>query len=83
YENNAYDLQNELLYRYPDLNLVTLIASVRDRQRLNQIYQIYKPEVVFHAAAHKHVPLMEVSPSEAIKNNVVGTLNCAELAHEH
>lgn len=83
YENNAYDLQNELLRQYPTLNLVTLIASVRDRGRLNQIYQTYQPEVVFHAAAHKHVPLMEVSPSEAIKNNVVGTLNCAELAHEH
>ncbi len=83
YENNAYDLQNELLYNYPGLNLVTLIASVRDRNRLNQIYEKYQPEVVFHAAAHKHVPLMEVSPSEAIKNNVVGTLNCAELAHDH
>lgn len=83
YENNAYDLQNELLRQYDDLNLVTLIASVRDRERLNQIYETYKPKVVFHAAAHKHVPLMEVSPSEAIKNNVVGTLNCAELAHEH
>ena len=83
YENNAYDLQNELLYNYSDLNLVTLIASVRDRNRLNQIYESYKPQVVFHAAAHKHVPLMEVSPSEAIKNNVLGTLNCAELAHEH
>ncbi|WP_317326664.1 nucleoside-diphosphate sugar epimerase/dehydratase [Turicibacter sanguinis] len=83
YENNAYDLQNELLYNYPGLNLMTLIASVRDRNRLNQIYEMYKPDVVFHAAAHKHVPLMEVSPSEAIKNNVVGTLNCSELAHEH
>ena len=83
YENNAYDLQNELLQQYPNINLVTLIASVRDRERLNQIYQTYQPNVVFHAAAHKHVPLMEVSPSEAIKNNVIGTLNCAELAHEH
>lgn len=83
YENNAYDLQNELLRQNPNLNLVTLIASVRDRIRLKQIYQTYQPHVVFHAAAHKHVPLMEVSPSEAIKNNVMGTLNCAELAHEH
>lgn len=83
YENNAYDLQNELLQQYPNINLVTLIASVRDRERLNQIYQTYQPNVVFHAAAHKHVPLMEVSPSEAIKNNVIGTLNTAELAHEH
>ncbi|MDO4924969.1 MAG: nucleoside-diphosphate sugar epimerase/dehydratase [Turicibacter sp.] len=83
YENNAYDLQNELLQQYPNLKLVTLIASVRDRHRLEEIYQTYQPNVVFHAAAHKHVPLMEVSPSEAIKNNVIGTLNCAELAHEH
>ena len=83
YENNAYDLQNELIRQYPDLNLVTLIASVRDRHRLEEIYQTYQPSVVFHAAAHKHVPLMEVSPSEAIKNNVLGTLNTAELASEY
>lgn len=83
YENNAYDLQNELMRQYPDLNLVTLIASVRDRHRLDEIYQTYQPNVVFHAAAHKHVPLMEVSPSEAIKNNVLGTLNTAELASEY
>ena len=83
YENNAYDLQNELLRQYPNLNLVTLIASVRDRHRLEEIYQTYQPNVVFHAAAHKHVPLMEVSPSEAIKNNVLGTLNTAELASEY
>ena len=83
YENNAYDLQNELVCQYPELNLVTLIASVRDRHRLDEIYQTYQPNVVFHAAAHKHVPLMEVSPSEAIKNNVVGTLNTAELASEY
>lgn len=83
YENNAYDLQNELIRQYPELNLVTLIASVRDRHRLDEIYQTYQPNVVFHAAAHKHVPLMEVSPSEAIKNNVLGTLNTAELASEY
>ncbi|MBP3907902.1 MAG: polysaccharide biosynthesis protein, partial [Turicibacter sp.] len=83
YENNAYDLQNELLRKYKTINLVTLIATVRDRQRLTEIYQTYRPDVVFHAAAHKHVPLMEVSPAEAIKNNVVGTLNCAELASEY
>ena len=83
YENNAYDLQNELLRQYPGLDFVTLIASVRDRHRLVEIYQTYRPDVVFHAAAHKHVPLMEVSPSEAIKNNVVGTLNTAELASEY
>ena len=83
YENNAYDLQNELLRQYPEINLVTLIASVRDRHRLDEIYETYQPNVVFHAAAHKHVPLMEVSPSEAIKNNVLGTLNTAELASEY
>lgn len=83
YENNAYDLQNELIRQYPELNLVTLIASVRNRHRLDEIYQTYQPNVVFHAAAHKHVPLMEVSPSEAIKNNVLGTLNTAELASEY
>lgn len=83
YENNAYDLQNELLRQYPNLNLVTLIASVRDRNRLKDIYAMYRPDAVFHAAAHKHVPLMEGSPAEAIKNNVVGTLHTAELASEY
>lgn len=83
YENNAYDIQNELKRTYPDLNLVTLIGSVRDRQRLRQVYTKYSPNVVFHAAAHKHVPLMEVSPEEAIKNNVVGTFNTAEFANSY
>lgn len=83
YENNAYDLQNELLRKYKDLNLKTLIGSVRDRKRLNNIFKEYRPQVVFHAAAHKHVPLMEDSPGEAIKNNVLGTLNTAELASEY
>ena len=83
YENNAYDIQNELKRTYPDLNLVTLIGSVRDRQRLRQIYTRYNPNVVFHAAAHKHVPLMEISPEEAIKNNVVGTFNTAEFANSY
>ena len=83
YENNAYDIQNELKRIYPDLNLVTLIGSVRDRQRLRQVYIKYNPNVVFHAAAHKHVPLMEVSPEEAIKNNVVGTFNTAEFANSY
>ena len=83
YENNAYDLQNELLRQYPNLNLETLIASVRDRNRLKDIYAMYRPDAVFHAAAHKHVPLMEGSPAEAIKNNVVGTLHTAELASEY
>ena len=81
YENNAYEIQNEIKRTYPDLDLVTLIGSVRDRQRLSQVYSKYKPNVVFHAAAHKHVPLMEVSPEEAIKNNVVGTFNTAEFAN--
>lgn len=81
YENNAYEIQQELVQEYGDsLNLVTLIASVRDYFRMNQIYERYKPDVVFHAAAHKHVPLMEDSPMEAIKNNVVGTFNVATLA---
>ena len=81
YENNAYDLQNELKYEYKEaLDLEVLIASVRDRSRLEQIFATYSPSVVFHAAAHKHVPLMEANPSEAIKNNVMGTLNVAECA---
>ena len=84
YENNAYEIQQELMMEYGDkLNLVTLIASVRDYFRMNQIYEKYQPQVVFHAAAHKHVPLMEVSPMEAIKNNIVGTFNVATLAQFH
>ncbi|MBE6847889.1 MAG: polysaccharide biosynthesis protein [Ruminococcus sp.] len=81
YENNAYDIQTELTMRYGDsLNLVTLIASVRDYHRMSQIFDRYRPDIVFHAAAHKHVPLMEYAPMEAIKNNVIGTLNVATLA---
>lgn len=81
YENNAYDIQQELRMEYGDkLNLVTLIASVRDYFRMNQIFKKYKPQVVFHAAAHKHVPLMEDNPMEAIKNNVIGTFNMGTLA---
>mgnify|MGYP000417514589 CR=1 FL=1 len=84
YENSAYDIQQELTMEYGDsLDLVTLIASVRDYYRMNQIFTKYKPQVVFHAAAHKHVPLMEVSPMEAIKNNIVGTFNTATLAQFH
>ena len=84
YENNAYEIQQELIMEYGDeLNLVTLIASVRDYYRMNQIFKTYKPDVVFHAAAHKHVPLMEDSPMEAIKNNVIGTFNVATLAQYH
>lgn len=84
YENNAYDIQQELTMEYGNsLNLVTLIASVRDYHRMNQIYSKYKPQIVFHAAAHKHVPLMETSPMEAIKNNVIGTFHVATLAQFH
>jgi FlaA1/EpsC-like NDP-sugar epimerase len=81
YENNAYEIQQEMVMEYGgSLNLVTLIASVRDYQRMNAIFKKYKPDVVFHAAAHKHVPLMEGSPMEAIKNNVAGTFNVAFLS---
>lgn len=81
YENNAYDLQNELVYTYKDrLDLEVLIGSCRDRERLREIFERYRPGVVFHAAAHKHVPLMEGNPSEAIKNNVFGTLNTCRRA---
>lgn len=84
YENNAYDIQQELIMEYGDeLNFVTLIASVRDYYRMNQIFNRFKPDIVFHAAAHKHVPLMENSPMEAIKNNVIGTFNTATLAQFH
>ena len=81
YENNAYDIQQELYLEYEDrLNLVTLIASVRDYKKMEQIFREYKPQVVFHAAAHKHVPLMETSPAEAVKNNIFGTWNMVTLA---
>ncbi len=80
YENNAYDLQMELNRDYPNLNIEVLIASVRDKKSLNDIFVKNKPNVVFHAAAHKHVPLMEACPKEAIKNNVFGTMNVAELS---
>ena len=80
YENNAYEIQNELKRNYPNLNLMTLIGSVRDKIRLEEVFNTYNPQVVFHAAAHKHVPLMEDSPAEAIKNNVVGTFNVANIA---
>ncbi len=82
YENNAYDLQNELLRKFPDLNLEVLIGSVRDKARLEAMFEVCRPHVVFHAAAHKHVPLMELSPGEAVKNNVFGTMNVAEAAHK-
>lgn len=80
YENNAYDIQQELKREYPNLNLETLIGSVRNTNRVNWVMQHYHPDVVFHAAAHKHVPLMEDSPNEAIKNNVMGTYKTAKAA---
>lgn len=83
YENNAYDLQIELQTRYPNLNLDVVIGSVRDRERLDELFEELKPQIIFHAAAHKHVPLMERSPSEAVKNNVFGTLNVGKMAIKH
>lgn len=80
YENNAYDIQQELLRNYPDLNLLALIGSVRNTNRITSVMQTYKPDLVFHAAAHKHVPLMEDSPNEAIKNNAIGTYKTATAA---
>lgn len=83
YENNAYDIQNELIKKYPKLNLTVIIDSVRDLPRLEEIFNHKKPQVLFHAAAHKHVPLMESNPKAAIKNNVFGTLNMARMADKH
>ena len=80
YENNAYDIQMELQRTYPDLDLKVLIGSVRNTNRVNTVMETYKPDLVFHAAAHKHVPLMEDSPNEAIKNNVFGTYKMAKAA---
>lgn len=81
YENNAYDVQQELKKKYPWLNLVVLIASVRNTKRMDDIFDFYKPDIVYHAAAHKHVPLMEDSPNEAVKNNVLGTWKVVEASH--
>ena len=83
YENNLYDIEMELRAEYPKLNLEAIVASVRDKARLNNVFETYKPEIVFHAAAHKHVPLMEKSPLEAIKNNVFGTHNVVNCADEY
>jgi FlaA1/EpsC-like NDP-sugar epimerase len=80
YENNAYEIQQELRRKYPEMDLVVLIASVRNTNRINSIFEQYKPDIVYHAAAHKHVPLMEDSPNEAIKNNVFGTWKTAMAA---
>ena len=83
YENNAYDIQQELVRKYPDLDLVVLIASVRNKERIDSIFETYRPNIVYHAAAHKHVPLMENSPHEAIKNNVFGTYKVAQAADRY
>ncbi len=83
YENNLYDIEMELRAEYPKLNLEAIVASVRDKARLSNVFETYKPEIVFHAAAHKHVPLMEKSPLEAIKNNVFGTYNVVNCADEY
>ena len=80
YENNAYDIQQELIRKYPDLDLKTEIGSVRDSRRMDMLFRVFRPEIVYHAAAHKHVPLMESSPNEAIKNNVIGTYKTAYAA---
>lgn len=83
YENNAYEIQQELRRKHPELNLEVLIASVRNTKRIHNIFETYRPNVVYHAAAHKHVPLMEDSPNEAIKNNVMGTFKTAQAAAKY
>lgn len=83
YENGAYEIQQELRQKYPELDLVVLIGSVRNTDRVNEIFKNYHPDIVYHAAAHKHVPLMEDSPHEAIKNNVFGTLKAAKAADQY
>ncbi|WP_445080006.1 polysaccharide biosynthesis protein [Anaerofustis stercorihominis] len=83
YENTAYELQMELKRKHPDIDVTVLIASIRDMNRMDSIFNKYKPEIVYHAAAHKHVPLMEYSPNEAVKNNCKGTLNLVKLADKY
>lgn len=83
YENNAYEIQQELKKNFPDLNMTVLIGSVRDKARVDCVFDTYRPDFVFHAAAHKHVPLMEESPHEAVKNNIFGTLNVARAADRY
>ncbi len=83
YENNLYDIEQELNYNYPNQKVYAIVASVRDKKRLNEIFEEFKPYLVFHAAAHKHVPLMETSPLEAIKNNVFGTYNVVNCSDEY
>ena len=83
YENNAYEIEQELKRKYPNLNLLALIGSIRDKKKVEDVFDKYRPQIVFHAAAHKHVPLMETSPNEAVKNNVFGTLNLAKMADKY
>ncbi len=83
YENNAYEIQHELIHNFPKLDLVALIGSVRDSRRMDYLFRTYRPQIIYHAAAHKHVPLMEDSPNESIKNNVFGTLKTAECADKY
>ena len=82
YENGAYEIEQELKRRYPHRDILALIANIREKTKVKKVFEKYKPQVVFHAAAHKHVPLMETSPNEAVKNNVFGTLNLARCADE-
>lgn len=83
YENNAYEIQQELISKYPQLKLKVFIASIRDKSRLENIFKAHNPEIIYHAAAHKHVPLMEQNQCEAIKNNVFGTLNLVDCANKY
>ena len=83
YENNAYEIEQELKRRLPNLNLLTLIASIRDSGKMEDVFRTYRPDIVFHAAAHKHVPLMETSPNEAVKNNVFGTYKVVKCADKY
>ncbi len=83
YENNAYEIQHELIHNFPRLDIVALIGSVRDSRRMDYLFRTYKPQIIYHAAAHKHVPLMEDSPNESIKNNVFGTLKTAQCADKY
>ena len=83
YENNAYEIQQELKRTHPELNLKTMIASIRNARKMDRLFETYRPDIVFHAAAHKHVPLMEDAPNEAVKNNVFGTLNVVKAADKY
>ena len=83
YENSLYDIELELKAKYPDKDIKAIIANIRDKERMFEIFEEYSPEIVFHAAAHKHVPLMENNPTEAIKNNVFGTYNLVNASDEY